>query len=106
VTAKVLSFPPRAMKAEDRMPGADKLPKPVRADGAPAAPMPPARGEQILPKGEPLIRDPRVTLPMSVFQRMGDALIFYSNQGFDHGAMAREAMIAFAPPQPTPGAAA
>lgn len=103
MSAKVLSFPQRAMKAEDRMPAADKRPIHIHADGAPAAPMPPSRGEQILPKGEPLIRDPRVTLPMSVLQRMGDALIFYSNQGFDHGAMAREAMTALTP---QPGAAA
>jgi hypothetical protein len=44
-----------------------------------------------------------VTLPMSVLQRMGDALVFYADQGFDHGARARDAMIAITP---QPGAAA
>lgn len=91
MSAKVLSFPQHRMKAEER------VPEVVRDDGAPAAPQPPARGEQIIPKGEPLIRDPRVLVPMSVLDRMVGALKFYSHSGFDHG---RIALAALAVPGP------
>jgi hypothetical protein len=94
------------MKAEDRTPQVDKLPKPVRADGAPAAPMPPATSNPIEIKGEPLIRDPRVSLPLSVLEEMTDALVFYSRQGFDHGIRAKATLGAFMPRQTPPGAAA
>jgi hypothetical protein len=89
VSAKLLSFPDRFKKAEDRHPEvveADIRPRPAPAE-------PPAAAQA----------DPRVVVPMSVFENMVAALQFYANQGFDHG---RRAQAAMAVPSPNPPGAA
>lgn len=100
MSGEVLQFRPRAVST-------DVLPKAVKADGAPSAPipMPPSKGEQIIPKKVPVIRDPRarVEMPLSVLEEMTDTLIFYSRQGFDHGVRATRALSVFTPPQQPSG---